>query len=139
MGGRISRREPMNLLLDTHVLIWFASNSDRLGEQPRALLAEAAERHVSAASAHEIAVKTRLGKLRGGQQVLDGWSRLLRNLQADELPLDVSHMTRAGLLDWAHRDPFDRMLVAQAQLEGLTLLTDDSVVRDHTDVRTRWS
>lgn len=128
----------MNLLLDTHVLLWIASDSARLADGSRALLRAAAERYVSAASAYEIAVKTRLGKLRGGRQVLDGWSRLLRNAQAVELPLTVAHMARAGSLDWSHRDPFDRMLVAQAQVEGLTLLTDDAVVRAHEDVRTRW-
>lgn len=128
----------MNLLLDTHVLIWAASGDELLGESTRRLLKQADERHVSAASAYEIAIKTRLGKLRGGEQLLDGWSRLLLNLQAEELPLTVRHMARAGSLTWAHRDPFDRMLVAQAQMEGLTLLTDDAAVRQHGDVRSRW-
>lgn len=126
------------LLLDTHVLLWSASNDNRLGAETRELLAGASERYVSAASAYEIAIKTRLGKLPGGRQVIDGWARLTRNLQAVELPLTVSHMSRAGGLDWVHRDPFDRMLVAQAQLEGLTLLTDDTVIRELSDVRTRW-
>ncbi len=129
----------MNLLLDTHVLIWAAADSGRLDGQARAVMAEASGRHVSAASAYEIAIKTRLGKLHGGRALLDGWSRLLRNLQASELPLSVSHMCRAGDLDWTHRDPFDRMLVAQAQLEGLTLLTDDRPIREFADVRTRWA
>lgn len=129
----------MNLLLDTHVLLWVASDSDRLGPAQRLILADAAGRFVSAASAYEIAVKTRLGRLPGGQAVLDGWSRLMTNLQARELPLTVSHMTRAGGLDWEHRDPFDRMLVAQAQAEAMTLLTDDRTVRGFEDVRTRWA
>lgn len=128
----------MNLLLDTHVLLWAASGSDRLGPAQRAILADATGRFVSAASAHEIAVKTRLGRLPAGHGVLDGWSRLLANLQAQELPLTVSHMARAGGLDWEHRDPFDRMLVAQAQTEAMTLLTDDRTVRTFDDVRTRW-
>lgn len=126
-----------NLLLDTHVLLWLATDSPRVGDTTRTLLADASERHVSAASAYEIAVKTRLGKLPGGASVLDGWSRLLRNLQADELPLSVAHTVRAGRLDWSHRDPFDRMLVAQAQIEGLVLLTDDSAIRAFEDVRTQ--
>lgn len=128
----------MNLLLDTHVLIWAATGDERLGERTKNLLRHADERVVSAASAYEIAIKSRLGKLRGGEQLLDGWSRLLLNLQARELPLTVPHMARAGSLAWDHRDPFDRMLVAQAQLEGLTLLTDDAAVRRHGDVRSRW-
>lgn len=128
----------MTLLLDTHVLLWLAADSSRLPDRTRTLLATATERHVSAASAYEIGLKTRLGRLPGGASVLDGWPRLLRNLQATELPLSVAHMRRAGTLAWAHRDPFDRMLVAQAQLEGLTLLTDDTVVRGFEDVRTTW-
>ncbi len=128
----------MNLLVDTHVLLWFAADSRRLGKASRGLLSAADDRFVSAASAYEIALKTRLGRLPGGKTVLDGWPRLMRNLQATELPLTVAHMARAGELTWAHRDPFDRMLVAQAQLDGLVLLTDDVAIRDYEDVRTRW-
>lgn len=128
----------MNLLLDTHVLLWLAADNPRITDSTRTLLADAAERQVSAASAYEIAEKTRLGKLPGGRSVLDGWARLLRNLQATELPLTVAHMTRAGAMEWAHRDPFDRMLVAQAQMEGLALVTDDTAITQYGDVRTRW-
>lgn len=129
----------MELLLDTHVLVWAAAGHPRLTPDVRALLADASMRHVSAASALEIATKARLGKLPGGASILDGWSRLLRNLQATERPLSVAQMARAGGMAWAHRDPFDRMLVAQAQLEGLTLLTEDRAIRDHEDVRTTWA
>ena len=129
----------MTFLLDTHVLIWMATDHPRAGEGVRRLLADADERYVSAASAYEIAIKVRLGKLPGGRSLLDGWSRLLRNLQAIELPLAVTHMTRAGSMAWAHRDPFDRMLVAQAQLEGLVLVTDDAAIRSYEDVRTTWA
>ena len=129
----------MNLLLDTHVLIWLATDDKRAGKGPRALVASATQRFVSAATAYEISTKSRLGKLPGGRSLLDGWSRLMRNLQADELPLSAIHMARAGSLDWRHRDPFDRMLVAQAQLEGLVMLTDDAAIRGFEDVRTRWS
>ena len=127
------------LLLDTHVLLWVASGSSRLGPGARELLADASERHVSAATAFEIATKARLGKLPGGRSVLDGWDRLLRNVQASEVPLSAAHMARAGALDWSHRDPFDRMLVAQAQLEGMVLLTDDAAVRSFEDVRSTWA
>ena len=129
----------VNLLLDTHVLVWLAADSPRAGVATRTLLADAAERHVSAASAYEIATKTRSGRLVGGHAVLDGWDRLLRNLQAAELPMTSAHMRRAGALAWEHRDPFDRMLVAQAQLEGLTLLTADAELRAYEDVRTSWA
>jgi len=128
----------MNLLLDTHVLLWAATDDARLGQEARETLASADERHVSAASAFEIATKARIGKLSQGRTVLDGWARLMRNLQAVELPLTAAHMARAGGMVWEHRDPFDRMLVAQAQLEGLALLTDDRQIRAHAEVRTVW-
>lgn len=126
------------VLLDTHVLLWAASDDKRLTSRTRSLLGDASHRWVSAASAYEISLKTRLGRLPGGPAVLDGWRRLLRQLQADELPLSAGHMARAGGLDWAHRDPFDRMLVAQGQLEGLVLLTDDAQIRAFSDVRSAW-
>lgn len=129
----------MIVLLDTHVLLWLAADSPRVSHGVRELVAAASVRHVSAASAFEIATKTRLGKLPGGRSVLDGWERLLSNLQASELPLSVSHMARAGSLELPHRDPFDRMLVAQAQLEGLVLLTDDAALRAYEDVRSAWA
>lgn len=128
----------MNVLLDTHVLLWLAADDPRAGDRVRDELRAAPDRFVSAASAYEIATKTCVGKLPGGQSVLDGWARLLRNLQALELPLTVAHMTRAGVLDWQHRDPFDRMLVAQAQLDGLTVVTDDAAIRAFEDVRSSW-
>lgn len=128
----------MTLLLDTHVLLWLASDHPRAGAGVRDAVAAADERLVSAATAFEIATKTRIGKLPGGHQVLDGWKRLLRNLQAGELPLSSTHMARAGSLAWDHRDPFDRMLVAQAQLDGLTVVTDDAAIRSFDDVRSTW-
>lgn len=125
----------MNVLLDTHVLVWAAADDPQLSGRA-ALIVEADRRFVSAASAYEIAYKTRLGRLPGGRSMIDGWPRLLGQLQAEELPLSVAHMRRAGELDWAHRDPFDRMLVAQAQLEGLAVITDDRAMRAFSDVRT---
>ena len=129
----------MIVLLDTHLLLWLAADSPRASRGVRDLVSGADERHVSAATAFEIATKTRLGKLPGGRSVLDGWQRLLRNLQATELPLSVAHMARAGSLEWSHRDPFDRMLAAQAQLEGLVVLTDDAALRAFEDVRSTWA
>lgn len=101
-------------------------------------LHSAPQRFVSAASAFEIALKTRTGRLHGGQSLLDGWERLLRNLLATELPLSCAHARHAGSLDWVHRDPFDRMLVAQAPLDGLTLLTADRAITSYSAVATTW-
>ncbi len=137
MGG-VSFHVSGPLLLDTHVLLWAVADDSRLGSATRDLIGTASERWVSAASAYEIAVKVRLGRLPGGGLVLDGWGRVLRNLQAAELSLSVTHMARAGSLGWEHRDPFDRMLVAQAQAEGVALVTSDRAIRSYGDVRTVW-
>ncbi|TYL55069.1 type II toxin-antitoxin system VapC family toxin [Nocardioides sp. BGMRC 2183] len=127
------------LLLDTHVLLWLAVDSPRATPAMRRRLESAPERLISAASTFEIATKVRLGKIAGGRSILDGWGRLSRQLQASELPLTAAHMARAGTLIWSHRDPFDRMLVAQAQLEGVALVTQDAEIRSFEDVRTVWS
>lgn len=128
----------MSLVLDTHALLWLANGSAALPETVRTRWREAPARWVSAASAYEIAYKTARGRLPGGQTLLDGWDRLLGEIRARELALTVAHMTRAGSLSWDHRDPFDRMLVAQAQLDGLTLVTADSALQQYAGVATAW-
>lgn len=128
----------MPLLLDTHVFLWAVSDSPRLTPPMRALLNEAPTRHLSSVSAYEISVKAARGRLPGGQAVLAGWAGFARRLQLGELSLTSEHMIRAGALDWEHRDPFDRMLVAQAQVEGMVLVTSDATIRSFSDVRTTW-
>lgn len=110
------------LLLDTHTLLWWLSDDSRLGAAARALIAdERNEVWVSAASAWEISIKKALGKLESPEN-LDG-------IVADEgfarLPVTFFHGEQAGALPPLHRDPFDRMLIAQAQAEGLELITAD--------------
>ena len=128
----------MRYLLDTHVLLWLAGDATKVPENVRESLGAAEERVVSSASAMEIALKTQLGKLPQGESVLDSWSILMRSFMATELSLTVSHMIRAGSLDWDHRDPFDRMLVAQAQLEGLHLVTSDRRILAHDVPTAPW-
>ncbi len=112
----------MNLLLDTHALLWWLAEAP-LDPAAAARIADAdAFVAVSAASAWEIAVKRTTGKLR-----FEG--SLAPHLAAHDFePLAVSldHAERAGALPSHHRDPFDRMLIAQAQAEGLTLVTRDT-------------
>lgn len=126
----------MRYLLDTHIVLWLAGEADRVPSAVRAELETAAERVVSSASAMEIAQKTRLGRLPMGDAVIDRWSFLMDQYQALDLPLTVGHMFRAGSLEWHHRDPFDRMLAAQAQLEGLTLVTSDRKLLAYDGIRT---
>jgi len=123
-------------LLDTHVLLWLANDADRVAQRVRTELADAAERRVSSASAMEIAMKTRLGKLPGGEGVITGWGRIVRGFLATELPLTAAHMLHAGAMVWPHRDPFDRMLVAQATVEGLVLVTQDRRITAYQGIQT---
>ena len=121
-------------LLDTHALLWLATDVDRIPAALRDELTAAEEILVSSASAYEIAQKSRAGRLPHGSLVLRRWEHLLGALFAGELPLTVAHMRTAGELDWEHRDPFDRMLVAQAQHEGLILVTNDDRIRTFDEV-----
>ena len=126
----------MKYLLDTHVMLWLANEADRVPANVQDELIEASGRVVSSASAMEISLKTRLGKLTGGAAVVNGWQRILTSFLAEELPLSAQHMLLAGGMDWQHRDPFDRMLVAQAMVEGLVLVTTDRAIIDYPDVET---
>lgn len=122
----------MNLLLDTQVLLWAVDTPERLDDRARDAIRDPRNRVVvSSASAWEISIKTALGKLR-----FDGdLNAVLRAVGFDPLAIDVEHALAAGALPPVHRDPFDRMLVAQARAEGLTVVTRDDVF-DGYDVPT---
>ena len=111
----------MRLLLDTHIVLWWLSDSPRLAKRSKKLIARNAEVFVSAATAWEIAIKRSLGKL----QAPDDLEAALAASRFRELPIAVKHALAAGELPRRHEDPFDRLLVAQAQAENLTLLTSD--------------
>lgn len=115
----------MRLLLDTHVLLWWLADDAQLGAEARAAIGEG-EAHVavSAASAWEIAIKQRLGKLRAP----DDLAAQLARHRFVQLAVTVPHALRAGALPPVHDDPFDRMLVAQAEFEGLTVVTRDAAI-----------
>ena len=113
----------MKLLLDTHVALWWHADDRRLRAPGRRAIADAAEVWVSAASAWEIAIKTALGKVRPPGP----FAEAVETSGFRPLPITFRHAAEAGTLPVHHRDPFDRMLVAQARLEGLTLVTHDEV------------
>lgn len=118
----------MTALLDTHLLLWAAGLSERLPPEVREFLNDpASEPAYSAASLWEVAIKRGLG--RADFLVDPGMLRrgLLENGYS-ELPVTGAHAVAVDLLPGIHRDPFDRMLVAQAQVEGITLWTMDEVV-----------
>lgn len=118
---------PAGLLLDTHALIWWWTDDPRLTPPARAAIADPARvAHVSAASAWELATKHRLGKWPEAGVVLDQFDDLLRRSRFAALPITPAEARTAGALDWAHRDPFDRMLLAQAAALGLALVSGDA-------------
>ncbi len=119
----------MRLLLDTHVLLWWLAGDRRLPRKAKAAIADDDNVvHVSAASAWEIATKFRIGKLPGASVIVHDLPAVLASQAFETLPITVVHAQRAGLLPGEHRDPFDRMLVAQALCEGMTLVTGDETL-----------
>lgn len=93
---------------------------------------------VSAASAWEIATKHRLGKLPAADAIVGNLTAVMARLRATELSVSCGHAMLAGGLEWAHRDPFDRMLAAQAMIEGVPLATDDESLRRLPGLSTVW-
>jgi PIN domain nuclease of toxin-antitoxin system len=120
----------VKLLLDTHAFLWAVVEPRLLSAKVRRLLEDPATGTVvSAASAWEIATKFRLGKLPGATAVVADYPAAINGLQARSLAIQDNHALLAGSLSHDHRDPFDRMLVAQAQIEGLTLVSKDRALR----------
>lgn len=129
----------MRLVLDTHALLWALAEPERLSPAARDAIADRGnELLVSAASAWEISTKVHLGKLPPAQPLVDNYSRLVAQLGGTAMPIDEHHALFAGALDWSHRDPFDRMLAAQAVLENARLVTRDPAFGELEAVRTLW-
>lgn len=112
----------MKLLADTHVVVWWLLDSPELSDDIKDLLDTVPQTHVSAVTPWELAVKQALGKLDGP----DDLPERIQGCQLKALPVTAEHGIRAARLPLHHRDPFDRMLVAQAQAEDLTIITRDS-------------
>lgn len=126
----------MKLLLDTHVLLWLTLKPELLPQAMQERLgAQEARLVVSAASAWEISIKHHAGKLPEGAPLLRDFEGAASRLDATLLPVTPAHALRAGALHWAHRDPFDRVLVAQAQQEGMWLVTLDEHIRGFGDTQ----
>lgn len=129
----------MRFLLDTHTLLWALSEPDRLGAIARPVIADRSSALVvSAVSAWEISTKQRLGKLPQADALIGGYFHHLDRLEVSRLPINEEHALLAGRLDWAHRDPFDRMLAAQTMIESLTLVTDDTHLTRFLGAATMW-
>jgi len=117
----------LRVLLDTHVLLWWLAGDRKLSKAARAVVASAdSECLVSAATAWEITTKVRLGKLPGIDAVARDIASAIASQGFEELDIRVIHAQRAGSLPGNHRDPFDRMLAAQAEVEGISIVSADT-------------
>ena len=118
----------MRLLLDTHTLLWVMLGDQRLGLRAKEEIEDVSnEIFVSVVCVWEIATKVRIGKMQEPGNLLKDPHASLASLGFRDLPLTLSHARLGGLLSHPHKDPFDRMLAAQALLEGLTLVSVDAV------------
>jgi PIN domain nuclease of toxin-antitoxin system len=118
------RRPPLRLLLDSHVLVWSFASPHRLRAEALSAIADSANHvHVSTVSPWELEIKRSTGKI---EEMPEDVLERIDRAGFIELPVSFEHGIAAGRLPLHHGDPFDRMLVAQARLEGLTLVTDDA-------------
>ena len=120
----------MNVLLDTHTLLWLVSTPSDVDASALAVIADPNTNvWVTAASAWEIAIKTRLGRL-DGEALLSAWADIMADMSTTELPIESPDAILAGRLPWEHKDPFDRVIVAQALRHNLTIATRDAKILD---------
>ncbi|MFW5883495.1 MAG: type II toxin-antitoxin system VapC family toxin [Verrucomicrobiota bacterium] len=129
----------MDLLLDTCAALWWWEDSPQLSTAARDAIAEPSH-HVffSAVSAMEIATKVRLGKLRIHSNLLNALPKAVRASGWEGLPLSLETAQQGGSLNWPHRDPFDRLLAAQAIIGGYALITCDSRFQDLNELALIW-
>ena len=128
----------MRLLLDTHALLWWLSDDPALGKRARTAIGNMGNTVlVSAASAWEVATKVRHGKFPSAAGLAADFASYIEREGFEPLPISMDHAARAGLLAGAHKDPFDRMLIAQAQAENLALVSNEDVF-DAYGVRRLW-
>ena len=128
----------MRALLDTHALIWWFSDDPLLSQAVRGFIADTDNTLVvSAASAWEIAIKYQHGKLRRVADLISDFSGRIEREGFPLLPISAEHGIRAGLLPGPHKDPFDRMLIAQSQAENMPIISNETVF-DGYGVRRLW-
>lgn len=129
----------MRLLLDTHVFLWALAEPRKLSTRARNAITKLENSvYVSPMTAYELSYKHHQGKLPAGAAIVASFGRQVAHLYASELSISAPHALAAGQLDWEHKDPFDRMLAAQAMVEGLTLVTADEELHAFEPVTTLW-
>jgi PIN domain nuclease of toxin-antitoxin system len=128
----------MSFLLDTHAFLWWVTADPRLSAAAKTVLDDGrARRCVSAVTAFEIANKLRIGKLEFAREIIEHFDLVLNEAGFEKLAITPTHALLAGQIISAHKDPFDRMLAAQARLETLTLVTIDQAFNEF-DVERLW-
>lgn len=130
-------RGRLRLLLDTHALLWFATDPDRISPATLDAIYSSDAASVSPVSVYELTYKQHCGKLPAATRLLTNLAQYLEDQDFQVLPLSLTHAETAGRLPLTHRDPFDRMLAAQALVEELTIVSIDSAL-DQYGVRRLW-
>lgn len=129
----------MKLLVDTHVLLWALGEPAKLSSRARDLLSDGGnELYVSTVSLFEVSTKHRLGKLPSAHVLLDDLDWNMARLSARYLPLEPAEAVLAGSLPSPHRDPFDRLLAAQSQMQGMPLVTSDGAFQSFGGLTVLW-
>lgn len=127
------------VLLDTHALIWLATDLSQLTASAKsAIRFHASELHISAISALEISLLTQCGKLKWGKNPISKFERALEHHGVQEVPIDSEIAWKAGQLPPIHRDPFDRIIIATAQVHGMKILTKDRTIPTYPKVKVVW-
>lgn len=125
----------MKYLVDTHAILWYAQGNGELSQNARNLM-ETEDCFYTMASLWEIAIKQKLGKLDNAMSILE-LEDLCKNIGLTLLPTRSEYVEHTKMLDFIHRDPFDRLLISCAQCENLTIITRDTIIPKY-DVRTEW-
>lgn len=128
------------ILLDTHALLWWALDPERLSETAASALSDMEKRggFVSSISIWELGIKVKRGKLELGMPIEELVRRIERTAAVELVPVDTNVWLRSLALEWEHRDPADRVIVSTALLKGVPLLTRDDTIRDAGVVETIW-
>jgi PIN domain nuclease of toxin-antitoxin system len=129
----------LGYLLDTHTFLWAVRGSKNLSDTVVDIIENQDTKIiVSAVSAYEIMNKHRIGKLPEFDDIATNYFDFVKKLGADSLSISDRHSYFAGQFEWAHRDPFDRLLAAQAFIDNLTLITNDSVFEELSWIKVIW-
>ena len=127
----------MTIIVDTHAFVWWVTSDPRISPSVFKILTEDRLRYLSAVTAFELTNKLRIGKLENGQELVERLDELVRNAHFAVLPVALSHAYLAGKMPGEPRDPFDRLIAAQAKIEQIPILSADPAF-ERLGVETIW-